>query len=200
MYYETEAEIKFDEALEKLEKEAEERDYEDPEEYADEQWRKHFVIEDDQTADWAMNEIRKAKAEKERWKQFYDERYRAICADADRTIANMESILMTYFQKVPHKVTSTQENYTLPSGKLVIKKQEPEYERDDDKILEWLHKSGKEQFVKTKESVNWSSLKNTLNILGDTASDENGEIVPGLRVVEREDIFKVELKKEDNHG
>lgn len=175
-------------------------EFEDTQEYNDEQWRSHFVIEDDQTADWAMNEIRKAKAEKERWKKFYDERYQRVCDDADRTIANMESVLMTYFQKVPHKVTATQENYTLPSGKLVIKKQAPEYERDDEQILAWLHQSGKEQFVKTKESVDWSSLKPTLNILGDTASDENGEIIPGLKVVEREDIFKVELKKEDNNG
>ena len=173
---------------------------EDTEEYEDQQFRDHFVIEDDQTAEWAMNQIREANAEKAKWKQFYDERYQRVCADADRTIANMESILQTYFEKVPHKVTSTQENYTLPSGKLVFKKQAPEYERDDAQILEWLHSSGKEQYVKTKETVDWNSLKSTLNIVGDTASDENGEIVPGLKVIEREDVFKVELKKEKDNG
>lgn len=73
-----------------------------------------------------MNEIRKANAEKAKWKQFYDERYQIVCNDADRTIANMESILQTYFEKLPHKVTDTQESYMLPSGKLVFKKQEPE--------------------------------------------------------------------------
>ena len=83
-------------------------EFEDTQEYNDEQWRSHFVIEDDQTADWAMNEIRKAKAEKERWKKFYDERYQRVCDAADRTIANMESLLQSYFATVPHKETKTQ--------------------------------------------------------------------------------------------
>ena len=171
--------------------------YEDTQE--DEAFREHFVVEDDQTAEWCMNQIRLANEEKAKWKRFYDERYQRVCNDADRTIANMESILQTYFEKVPHKVTKTQENYTLPSGKLVFKKQAPEYERNDEEILEWLHKNGKEQFVKTKETVDWSALKPTLNILGESASDENGEIIPGLKVIEREDVFKVELKKENEN-
>ena len=162
----------------------------------EEEWTERFTVEDDQTAEWCMQQIRNAEEEKEKWKAFYDDRYQRVCDTCDLTIANMTAVLQSYFEKVPHKTTKTQENYALPSGKLVVKKQAPEYERDDEQILEWLHKSGKEQFVKTKESVDWSGLKPTLNIVGDTASDEYGEIVPGLKVIEREDIFKVELKKE----
>ena len=160
------------------------------------EWAQHYTVENDQDAEWCIQQIKNAEEEKKKWKEFYDDRYQKVCATCDLTIANMECVLQTYFDKVPHKTTKTQENYQLPSGKLVIKKQAPEYERDDEQILDWLHRSGKEQFVKTKETVDWSGLKSTLNIVGETASDEFGEIVPGLKVIEREDIFKVELKKE----
>lgn len=162
----------------------------------DEGERKHFVIEDDQTAEWALQMIREANEEKAKWKQFYDERYARVCADADFTIANMEALLQTYFGKVPHKKTSTQENYALPSGKLVCKRQEPAYDREDDKITDWLHKTGRNQFV--KESVDWGELKKTLTKGPGCMVDENGEIVPGITVVDRPDVFKVELKKEAN--
>ena len=165
----------------------------------DEEFRKHFVIEDDQTAEWCMNEIRKANAEKEKWKKFYDERYQIVCNDADRTIANMESILQTYFEKVPHKVTDTQENYTLPSGKLVFKKQAPEYQRNDDDVIKWLHEnaSSPSDFIKTKETLNWAEMKKHVTVMGDTVADEDGQIIPCIKVVERPDVFKVELKKEE---
>ena len=156
----------------------------------------HFVIEDDQTAEWAMGEIRNAEAEKKKWKDFYDDRYQKVCASCDLKIANMESFLQTYFEKVPHKVTKTQENYALPSGKLVIKKQQPEYTRDDAALVAWLKENDGERFIVTKETVDWMELKKTLNILGDTVADANGQIIPCITVEERPDVFKVELKKE----
>lgn len=157
----------------------------------------HYVIEDDQTAEWAMQQIAAAEAERKKWKDFYDERMRIVDEKCDQTIANMQSLLQTYFEKVPHKVTATQENYTLPSGKLVFKKQAPEYQKDDEEVIEWLHMNSDEQdkFIKVKETLNWSELKKVINVMGDTVADENGQIMP-IKVVERPDIFKVEIKKE----
>ena len=156
----------------------------------------HFKIEDDQTAEWAMKQIKNAMDEMAKWKEFYDSRYRAVCESCELTIANMESLLQTYFDTVPHKVTKTQENYALPSGKLVVKKQEPVYERDDDSVIEWLEQNGKEKFVKTKKALDWAGLKDHVMVIGETVTDENGEIIPGIKATEREPIFKVELKKE----
>lgn len=160
----------------------------------------HFVIEDDQTAEWAMGKIREAQAEKAKWKQFYDERYQAVEKDCDFTIANMESMLQRYFESVPHKVTKTQENYALPSGKLVFKHQEPEYRRTDADVIDWLKKNGGEKYIVTKEALNWAEMKRKLNVIGSTVADEDGQIIPCIEVVERPDIFKVELKKEENQN
>lgn len=155
-----------------------------------------FRIKDDQTADWAIRQIRRCEAKKAEWKAFYDERYKAMCYDLDLTIANMESLLQSFFATVPHKVTPTQENYALPSGKLVIKQQEPDYERDDEKVIEWLRSHKGERFIRIKEALDWNKFKHTLTVAGETVADSNGEIIPGIKAIERGDAFKVEFKKE----
>ena len=44
---------------------------------------------------------------------------------------------------------------------------------------------------KTKE-LDWSGLKKTIQIAGETAANEDGEIIPGIKVVEREQTFTIE--------
>ena len=44
----------------------------------------------------------------------------------DEEFAEVLDMLGEYFKTVPHKKTKTQEAYQLPSGKLILKKQEPE--------------------------------------------------------------------------
>lgn len=156
-----------------------------------------FRVEDDQTAEWCIKQIQQANAEKEKWKAFYDERYKRVCESCDLTIANMESLLQSYFESVPHKVTKTQESYVLPSGKLVVKRQEVEYERDDNAVIEWLKQNNRPEFIKTKETLDWSSMKRNITVMGETVADENGEIIPGIKATERPDLFKVEIRKED---
>ena len=163
--------------------------------FEEEQPTTHYVIEDDPTAEWCLTQIRNAEKEKEKWKDFYEGRYKSVCETCDRTIQSMEAMLQTYFEKVPHKKTATQESYALPSGKLVIKKQEPEYDRDDEKIIEWLHATENERFIKVKETLDWAGFKKTLMIMDDTVATDKG-VVPGIKATERPDVFKVELKKE----
>lgn len=152
-----------------------------------------FVVDDDQKAEWCLQKIKEAKADKDFWKRFYEERLQTVNETADATISQMESMLMEYFKTVPHKKTPTQENYPLPSGKLVCKKQEPRYERNDDEIIAWLKKNGG-QHVKVTEEVDWSALKKELSVVGDQMATEDGEVVPGIKVIPREDAFKVEVK------
>lgn len=155
----------------------------------------HYIIADDGAAEWAIGKIREAEADIEKWTKFYDEQKRRIVEDRQNTIMNMKAMLQTYFEKVPHKVTKTQENYTLPSGKLVFKRQAPEFERDDAKIVDYLKATKQFQFI--TEGVKWGELKKGLTVVGETVADENGEIIEGIRAIERPDIFTVELKKED---
>ena len=153
-----------------------------------------FRVDDDQKAEWCLQKIREANADMEKWLEFYDQRKEAVKADTANRIAFFEHHLREYFNSVPHKVTKTQENYPLPSGKLVFKQQEPEYERDDENVLAWLKENGGEKYIKVKESLDWSGLKKTLTVCGETVADENGEVIPGIKAIEREPVFKVEVK------
>ena len=154
-----------------------------------------FVVDDDRKAEWVLEQIRNRKQEKEKWKAHYDSMYRAVAFECDKDIAKFSSWLEDYLNKQIEaglaKKTPTQLNYKLPSGKLVRKCQEPEYDLDDAAIIKWL-KANSPEFIKVKEEVAWNDLKKTLVVDGDQMVTEYAEVVPGIKVHAREDIFKVE--------
>ena len=98
---------------------------------------------------------------------------------------------------VPHKRTKTQESYQLPGGKLVRKQQAPEYLRDEAALLPWLKQNAPE-LVKVTETPDWATLRKRLIIApdGETVATEDGEIVPGVKAVQRPEVFRVETKEE----
>lgn len=151
-----------------------------------------FIIDDDQKAEWAVEQIRNAEDEKARWKDHFAEQLTRINESCDQTINNMKEMLRDYFATVPHKVTKTEENYRLPSGKLVLKKQQPEWEKDEEELIKWLEKNKDGQFIKTKKTVDWAGLKKTLTVVGELVADDAGEVIPCVHAVERPDIFTVE--------
>ena len=153
-----------------------------------------FVVDDDQKAEWCMQKIQEAEAERKRWKAFYDDRMAKVNASCDAKIQHMEYLLGQYFRTVPHKVTKTQESYALPSGKLVYKQQAPEFVREDGKIAEWLEQGGMVGLIEKKPK--WGEMKKTLGLMvaGDQVITADGEIVPGVAAVERAPVFKVEVK------
>ena len=159
-----------------------------------------FVVDDDQKAEWCLAKIREAEAEKQRWKEFYEDRLAKVNAAEDAKIERMRFFLEQYFRTVPHKETKTQQSYQLPSGKLVLKHQAPEVERDDDQLIPWLRENYEGDYVKTKESVDWSALKKAfqddelIGVIGENYVTHDGEIIPGITVTERPDVFKVEVK------
>ena len=153
-----------------------------------------FQVDDDQKAEWCIRKIQEAKKEMMDWIDFYVAQTDKVKDKCERRIQFFEYKLMQYFGSVPHKQTKTQESYQLPSGKLVLKKQAPDFERDDELILAWLKANDEDQYVKTKETVDWSELKKTLTIVGEQVAGETGEIIPGIIITERPDVFKVEVK------
>ena len=149
------------------------------------------IPENDLEADNCIKAIRAAQDTKAFWKAYYDEQYRKVSETCDFDIENATNALRAYFDTVPHNETKTQDNYRLPSGKLVLKVQEPDYKRDDKQIIDFLKKHGG-GYIKTKEELDWSGLKKTLMVVGETAANEDGKIIPGLKVIARPLVFMVE--------
>lgn len=159
---------------------------------------RRFTVDDDQKAEWCLEKIREAKADLMKWIEFYVEQTDKVKAKCEARVAFFEGMLQRYFATVPHKVAKTQESYALPSGKLVLKDQAPEWDHDDEQLLPWV-KENVPDLIRTKESVNWSELKKELTVIwnedgGQTIVNADGLIVPGITVTERPDVFKVEVK------
>ena len=155
-----------------------------------------FLVDNDQKAEWCLQKIREAEAEKQKWNDYYTKQMQAVADREDRRIQYFEYQLNQYFRTVPHKETKTQQSYQLPSGKLVLKKQAPKFEHDDEKILDWLHENSQapETYIDFKEVLKWGDLKKVLIVDGDRMVTADGEIIPGINVIERPDIFVVDAK------
>ena len=152
-----------------------------------------FVIDTDAKAEWALTKIREARADRDKWVEWYKAKIAEITEQTDFDTMNLERMLAEYFATVPHKKTKTQESYKLPGGKLVLKTQNPEYTRDDKAVIEWAKANGFGQFVKVEEKLAWQELKDATAVFEGHIVTEDGEIVPGVEVTNREAKFVVEV-------
>lgn len=163
-----------------------------------------FVIDTDAKAEWALGKIREKRVERDKFVEWYNAKIKEITEQTDFETMNLERMLAEYFGKTEqyHKRTKTQESYSLPSGKLILKKQNPEYKRDEKAAVAWLEKNGYAQFVKVKKELAWSELKDASAVVngkivcGEQIT-EDGEIiqmvVDGIEVIERPEKFVVEV-------
>ena len=160
-----------------------------------------FIIDSDKKADWAIEKIKAERAEFDRLRKIaldriaeLNQRVKELQERTDRRTGNLEALLVEYFQTVkPTKITKTQTQYELLSGKLVMKHQQPEFLRDEAALLDWA-KANAPDMVQTKESVTWGELKKLTTLDGEkVVLAETGEIVSGVVAIERPDVFEVQV-------
>ena len=158
-----------------------------------------FTIDSDKKADWAIGKIKEEQENTNRLRLIatskiveLQSRIKELDERTERRTGNLKAMLMDYMQTVkPTKQAKTQTQYELLSGKLVWKKQQPLYERDEAALLAWAETTAPE-LVKVKKEVSWADLKKQADVSGDKLLLD-GEIIPGVTVVEREDVFEVQV-------
>ena len=158
-----------------------------------------FTIDSDKKADWAIGKIKEEQENTIRLRQIaiskiveLQNKIKELDERTERRTGNLKAMLMDYMQTVkPTKQTKTQTQYELLSGKLVWKKQQALYERDEAALLAWAETTVPE-LVKVKKEVSWADLKKQADVSGDKLLLD-GEIIPGVTVVEREDVFEVQV-------
>lgn len=159
-----------------------------------------FIVDNDQKAEWAARKIREARQDTQKWTEYYERQLSAIRRANEDTEAYFAALLADYFETVPHKATKTQESYSLPSCKLVLKAQQPEFNRDEAVLCDYLDKKGRDDLVKITRRADWSALKKMLKVMEDgTCVDADGEVVEGVQAFSRQPEFKIEMK-EDNEN
>ena len=165
--------------------------------------RERFTVDNDMKAEWVLSKIRRIRADQQKEKdeltrqmQFYKDQMDTIDKQADNDVAFFESMLTPYFAERMEggftKSTKTKISYKLPTGSLVLKHQQPKFDRKDDELLPWL-KANRPDLVKVKEEANWAELKKAVKISGENVVTSDGEVVPGVTVTEQEDTFEVEV-------
>ena len=159
-----------------------------------------FIVDNDQKAEWAARKIREARQDTQKWTEYYERQLSAIRRANEETEAYFSALLADYFETVPHKATKTQESYSLPSCKLVLKAQQPEFNRDEAVLCDYLDKKGRDDLVKITRRADWAALKKMLKVMEDgTCVDADGEVVEGVQAFSRQPEFKIEMK-EDNEN
>jgi len=113
----------------------------------------------------------------------------------ERRVDYYKGLLRKYFESVPHKVSKTgNESYELPSGKLWMKQKEPDFKRDDEKLVNWLESvSHYLDLIKVKKSPDWAELKKRVNWKNGIVYDEDGQVVEGVEAIERDPEFEVKI-------
>jgi tellurite resistance-related uncharacterized protein len=158
-----------------------------------------WTITNDRTADWAAEKVLWEIAERDRLLKLADDRIaelqeqkKLIAEQVENRTQFFKGKLREYFEKVkPSNVTKTRVTYNLLTGKLVLKKQQPEYVRDEAMMVAWA-KDNAPQYVQTKESIAWGELKKATALVGEmVVMAETGEAVAGVKAVAREDVFEV---------
>jgi len=158
-----------------------------------------FIIDDDKKAEWALRKIAGEREEAQRYINVcksmileYEEKIRKEEEKLIKKTSFLEAKLQQYFQSVKYKSTKTQKTYKLPSGVLRLKYQQPEFKRDEDKLVNWLKENKLLDFIKVKETPNWVELKKNIKISGNRAVSEDGQIIEGVEVVEKPPVFEIE--------
>lgn len=103
----------------------------------------------------------------------------------------LEQYMRQEVEEQKKKGRKPQKTIKLPYGTLKLTKQQPEFQRNDSELLGYAKENG---FLKVAESVDWSSIKSKCTVFGDKLIDPQGQLVPGVTVVERDDKFTVVME------
>ena len=179
-----------------------------------EEGAKEFEISDASTADWAISKIAE---ERKRTQYFVDvakqeienlkKQIKEMEEKCDRSVQYLSGCLGKYLEReeVPTKKTTTQESVTLPAGKIIKKFAKTEFRmpngksvtdsKCDAKLVKEVTNINNE-FIKTKQEVDWANLKKHLDVddEGNVIYKDTGEFLESI--VAQETLPYIEIKTE----
>ena len=164
-----------------------------------------IAVLDDASAEMVLRQLKDAEDQYERMKAWYDNQIQKLKDIRDLTRAWAETCLRPYIDMVPTTGKKIR-IYEMPGGVIKLAKQDPEYKVNDAELVPWLKKNHLNAFVEVKEEARWGDFKETLKDEKKkirTIAEEDGtfsvlsadgEVIPGIRAIPREDKFTVKCK------
>lgn len=107
---------------------------------------------------------------------------------------NLKVYLMRDNQKRVESGKKARKTVKTPFGNFSLKKQQPQFVKEEKLLMEYAKASGKVN-EKTTVSVDWAAIKKESRLVDGKLIDLNGEVVPGVKVVEQDDKATVTLNK-----
>ena len=129
--------------------------------------------------------------------EFLKERYEEKKYELEQKKDKQQGYLRELFEQVPQSETKTQRKVKLLCGDVVVKKSKLDFEKDNDKLLEWAKVNQRDDLISRKETLSfkWADFKKDLlttpNGIVEVATGELLDI-PGLEVIQTEE--KLEIK------
>lgn len=168
--------------------------------------RERFRITDDSQANWAVRKIAQARRELAKAEELAEAEIARIKAwldgqrkDAMRTVSFFEGLLREYY--LPRFAADPRlKTVKLPAGKVQVRAQQPEFERDEAALLAWLKVTGRTALVEVKETPRWASLKTLIDVTADGTCfiASTGEVVEGVKAIPRPPAFRVVTEEADD--
>ncbi|ADH03125.1 gp44 [Brochothrix phage BL3] len=107
---------------------------------------------------------------------------------------NLKVYLMRDNQKRVESGKKARKTVKTPFGNFSLKKQQPQFVKEEKLLMEYAQASGKVN-EKTTVSIDWAAIKKESQLVDGKLIDPNGEVVPGVKVVEQDDKATVTLNK-----
>ncbi|MEC1470510.1 host-nuclease inhibitor Gam family protein [Bacillus haynesii] len=140
----------------------------------------------------ADKQIERLKMEIERLEQWQEEAKKEYVERENFYKHRLERYMREEVRKMQENGKKPKKTIKLPYGTIKLVKQQPEYQRNENDLLEYAESKG---FVRVKKDVDWAAIKNKAKVFGDKLIDADGELIPGVTVVDREDKFTVEVNE-----
>lgn len=164
--------------------------------------KERFAVDTAEKADWALRKlakIRRQREENRKLAQAEIARIRQWLAAEEERLERDEayflSLLADYHRRLLEEDPKAK-TVRLPHGVLKMRAQAPEFERDEERLLEWLDARGMGEFVRVKREPDWQRLKPLLAPTpgGAVVVADTGEVVEGVRAVLRAPKFAAETE------
>ncbi|UZN53063.1 host-nuclease inhibitor Gam family protein [Bacillus paralicheniformis] len=140
----------------------------------------------------ADKQIERLKMEIEQLEHWQEEAKKEYVERENFYKHRLERYMREEVRKMQENGKKPKKTIKLPYGTIKLVKQQPEYQRNENDLLEYAESKG---FVRVKKDVDWATIKQKAKVFGDKLIDADGELIPGVTVVDREDKFTVEVNE-----
>ena len=166
-------------------------------ETTEEEAKKRFRIESTEQANWAFRKLRAINVKSNEIKELaaaerqrIDEWEKKELSVLENSTEFFEGLLAEYFIK--QRELDPKFKLSTPYGRVSSRKQQPKWNYEDEKVLNWLKENDKE-LIRVKYEPDKREIKKKYEVVGNTVVTEDGEIVEGITVEERPDSINIKV-------